>query len=1125
MPRLSLRLFGPPRLELDGAPVETDRRKALALLAYLAVTGQSHSRETLAALFWPEYDQSHAFAYLRRTLWEINQMVGEGWVLADREEVSLNPDARQAVWLDVAQFKSLLAECRKASRGNVAPCAACLTPLTEAAALYQDHLLAGFSLKDTPAFDDWLFFEAEGLRRDLASALETLVRCHCEQGDADAAIPFARRWLALDPLNEATHRQLMRVYEQAGQHAAALRQYQECARILQEELGAEPQPETTALFERLRVGEAASPARPTLPPAPSPAPFDNLPPWPTPFIGRADELAEIAALLGNANCRLLTLTGPGGAGKTRLAVKAAEAHLSAFSHGMYFVPLAPLEDPAFIISTIADAIGFSFFSQTAADDQPMQKRQLLNFLSAKQMLLVLDNFEHLTSAASLLTEILQAAPQVKILATSRERFNLQEEWVLAIGGMRTPAPGTAEDVEAYSAVQLFAHNARKAVVGFTLGEAERPFVIRICHLVEGLPLGLELASAWVKTLSCREIAEEIERSLDFLTTPLRDVPERHQSLRAVFEHSWSLLTVQEQNAFRRLSVMSGGFGREAALAIAGATLPMLAALVDKSLLYRNAAGRYEMHQVLRQYAAEKLDATPENKTQTLARHSAFYADFMRARERSLRRHGQKQALEQITAEIENIRAGFRWAVAQGDAAGVDAYLDALFEFYEIHSRFQEAEEVFGQALAALQPKAEVDVEWAVVVSKLLARHGWFCFRLGRVALGSDRVRQSLVSLRRLAAGSHQEVERARRELARVNLIALAWLAFGVVMDAAEAESVAQESLAYCRAQNDTWGIAQLSLYFGWQAQARGDFGEARRLFLESLAMYRAIGDDSGAVFALNTLGELLHHIGEYVEARQCYQDGLALARELGDRWAISLSLDYSGFVARRMGDYAEARRQHEESLAISREIGDQLGVAGSLDNLGIVAYETGNYLEAQRLFGEGLALRHEAGQVWSIAISLQHMGAAALALGDYTQAERALQESLDLHMQLQDSVDAVQARNLLGDVRLAQGNPPEAIAYYRQALRHAVQAHYFSEALRSLTGLATSFAQSGESARAVELLAIILRHPGSDYFTRAAASRLLEETAGSLSAEALAEAEARGQANTLEAMLATVERG
>ncbi|HET7089904.1 MAG TPA: tetratricopeptide repeat protein [Anaerolineae bacterium] len=1115
MSRLTLYLFGPPRLELDGAPVAIDRRKALALLVYLAVTRQSHSRESLAALFWPDYDQSRAYAYLRRTLWEINQALGEGWVMADRETVGLNPavdpssDSGQALWLDVARFRNLIAERRKHGQG----CAAGLSLLTEAVELYQNHFLAGFNLKDAPDFDEWVFFEAEGLRRDLAGALETLARCLSEQGDTEASISYARRWLALDTLNEAAHRQLMGLYEQAGQHNAALRQYQECTRILHEELGAIPQAETTALYERIKADggrtkeEGKKPASSLIPHPPSLR--HNLPPQPTPFIGRADELGQIAALLSNPDCRLLTLIGPGGAGKTRVALQAAGAQLAAFSDGAFFAPLASVGDPAFVVSAIADAVGFSFCSPSTAADQPTQKRQLLNFLSQKHMLLALDNFEHLLPAASLLTDILQAAPRVKIVATSRERLNLQDEWVLTIAGMRVPASDAQEDAQAYSSVQLFVQNARKAVVGFMLTEKERPSVVRICQLVEGLPLGLELAAAWVKLLSCRDIAEEIERSLDFLATTLRDVPERHQSLRAVFESSWNLLGAPEQDAFRRLSAFRGGFQREAALAVAGATLPVLAALVDKSLLYRRDADRYELHEVLRQYAAEKLDAAPDDKAQTLARHSAAYAGLVYARLAPLYGRGQKQALEQIAAEIENIQAGWRWAVTQRDAVRAEEYLEGLFRFYDARSRFQEAEELSRQALAAFPHGDDSSEDETAIAGQLLGWHSHFCYQTGRLALASDHMRQALACVRRLGP-------RHRHALAFVNLLAIYWQGIDTTIDAAEARRMARDNLAYYRAQHNCWGIAQMLIILAWEAEWQGSRSRAKRLYRQALKIQREIGDDLGAARALNWLGELQHHIGEYAEARQSYQASLDLSREFDDRWAMSQSLDYSGYVARRMGDHAEARRRHEESLAISTEIGDRLGIAGSLDNLGLVACDTGDFAEAERLFQEGLALRREAGHAWSIAISLDHLAGVALASGDLARAEQALHESLAL------DPESLSALSRLGELRAAQGNLLEAREHYRRVLEMARQGQEWPVVLEALTGIAALHAQAGEGARAAELLAFIGHQPASDYATRTKARRLLDEVSAQLTPEALAEAEARGRAGTLEAMLATV---
>jgi predicted ATPase len=334
----------------------------------------------------------------------------------------------------------------------------------------------------------------------------------------------------------------------------------------------------------------------------------NLPPQPTPFIGREYEISQITALLAEPTCRLLTLVGPGGIGKTRLALEAAGLQRSAFAQGAYLVPLQPLSSPEFIVPAIAETLHFQFYSV----DDP--KHQLLDYLRDRSLLLVMDNFEHLLNSAQLISEILAFAPDVKVLATSRERLNLLEEWVLDVQGLSAPANETETEILDYDAVQLFLQSAQRIQVGFTLTDAQKPAVARICHLVGGMPLGLELAAAWVRALACEEIADEIERGLDLLATSARNVEPRHRTMRIVLDHSWNLLTNIERDVFQRLSVFKGGFRKEAAQNVTGTSIQTLSALVDKSLIRVSANGRYEQHELLWQYAREKLTESDDGKT-------------------------------------------------------------------------------------------------------------------------------------------------------------------------------------------------------------------------------------------------------------------------------------------------------------------------------------------------------------------------------------------------------------------------------------------------------------------------------------------------------------------------------
>lgn len=398
-------------------------------------------------------------------------------------------------------------------------------------------------------------------------------------------------------------------------------------------------------------------------PIPFPHPKTTLPIPPTPIIGREDELGGISHLLANADCRLISLIGPGGIGKTRLGIEFATRQRGLFPDGVHFVPLASVNSAGSIVPAIADAFAFSF----SGPSDP--KEQLFDHLShtiRNSALLVLDNLEHLLAqspaAADLVAEILQRIPTVRILCTSRERLNLQGEWTFDLRGLIIPPPDAADDIEQFSAAAMFVQAARRTSARFQLSEADRPHLFRICRLLEGIPLALELAAAWVGVLSCEEIAREIESNIDFLTTSMRNVPERHRSLRATFDHSWRLLTDEERDILSRLSIFHSGFDRSAAANVSGATLPVLSSLVSKSLMRRTEAGRYDLHEVIRQYASEHLEADPARCDETCARHCEYYMKFAAEHETKLKSAAQQESMRELTVELDNLRAAWMWGV-------------------------------------------------------------------------------------------------------------------------------------------------------------------------------------------------------------------------------------------------------------------------------------------------------------------------------------------------------------------------------------------------------------------------------------------------------------------------------
>ena len=433
MPTLSVTLFGVPRIERDGAAVTVKRRKSLALLAYLAVTRQPHGRDALATLLWPDAAAERARAGLRRTLVDLNAALGKGWLDADGDQVAL-----RAEWVCRSMWNGFMLPSHRSPSTAIHLtdlCDACLAHLAEAADLYTADFLAGFTLEDAAGFDDWQTFQSESLRLELAGVLEKLAQGLAGRQQWEAAISHARRWLALDPLNEPAHRLLMQLHAWAGDRAAAVRQYQECVRVMQEELGIEPETETAALVEAIRCTAAGLPSAPPLPG--SPAPVHNLLSDPTPFVGREPELAQVAERLADPACRLLTVIGPGGMGKTRLAIQAARRQTDVFAHGVWFVDLAPVSAADFLAAAIVRALPIS------ASRRQRTGPQLTAFLRDKHLLLVLDNFEHLSVEGSapcygLLPNLLAGAPRVKLLVTSRVRLNLREEWLAPLEGLETP---------------------------------------------------------------------------------------------------------------------------------------------------------------------------------------------------------------------------------------------------------------------------------------------------------------------------------------------------------------------------------------------------------------------------------------------------------------------------------------------------------------------------------------------------------------------------------------------------------------------------------------------------------------------------------------------------------------
>lgn len=673
------------------------------------------------------------------------------------------------------------------------------------------------------------------------------------------------------------------------------------------------------LLNRSGLDEQPPAASPPVPPLPR----NNLPAQVSSFIGRRRERTAVRQALEKS--RLLTLTGIGGSGKTRLALAVALELLPNFGDGVYFVPLAPVLAPDGILRAIAEHLYFQF----DVGSEPLP--QLLSYLHQKSLLLVLDNFDHLIAGAGLITELLQAAPAVKILVTSRERLNLDGELTYSVSGMALP--DASEDATLSESVQLFIERAQSASPALDWKPDMLRTAARICHLVDGMPLGIELAATWMDTLSPHEIAVEIEHNLDILEARRHDIPESQRSIRAAFDQSWRLLERAQQAAFMRLSVFRGGFTREAGEAVAGVRLRTLQALVNKSLLRRNPhTRRYEFHELLRHYAEEQLEASGEAGMFHEV-HAAFFAEFMAERWPCLKNHRQKAAVQEVEADIENVRAAWQYCISVGDVSRLSLFLHTLWAVYDIRGWYLAGIELFEQGIQVMRAsdteEAQAGLGW------LLAAAGMYCVsgeahnRSASVPAPSWMAEYGLYIVRGDARRgfilAQEGVDILKRlnhtgEMLIIPLMSL-FITSCLLDEAGVPLQTAQECLEVATRINDQWAIARARQLLAVRAIGEANYGEAERLAHEALATFDASGDNwSKSVLCTEVLGLLAIRLRQFDTAKVWIQHGLKAAEEIDFKYAIQTAYWQLGFVATLEEKYAEAGAYWKQAFEVADQI-------------------------------------------------------------------------------------------------------------------------------------------------------------------------------------------------------------
>lgn len=995
--------------------------KVCALLAYLAVEAdRPHRREQLVGLLWPESPEQIARHNLRQALFNLRLATGDHtakppFLFITHDTIQFNSASDYS--LDLAQFNTYFYTCEEHLSSCKEDCSIRAARLEEMLKLYRGEFLKQLFLEDGAEFEEWTLALRENLHQRALEAHSYLANYYELHRDFQAARRHAERQLELDPWREEAQRQMMRALALDGQRSAALTQFETCKRVLAEELDVEPSAETHELYEQIRLGTLQ--LKTDLLPSVSSTPTHNLPVQLTPFIGRELDLDQVGTLMADPECRCITLVGPGGIGKTRLAVQAAADHLNEFTHGAAFVPLAPVGSIAGVIPAIANAVNFAFYGPSDPKDH------LLSYLREKQMLLILDNVEHLLiedarheNIASLLIEILQNAPGVKLLVTSREALNLQGEWLFEVRGLAFPGTEQTEGFDEFDALALFVQRARRASPKFRLGEENRAEVASICRLVEGMPLAIELAATWMRLLSPAEIAVEIKDSVDFLSASVRDLPERHRSMRVVFDHSWQMLSLDEQQVLSQLSVFRGGFQRQAAEQVAGASLSILSTLVNRTLLRRSAAGRYDLHELVCQYSAAQLSTDPQAKTAVRGRHYAFYLALVEAAEQELKGSNQVEWLGWLEQDHDNLRAALEWALEK----------DGLTQDEDQRSL------------------------------KLAAALRWFWRMRGHFHEGCNWLTEAL------------RLFPEKRTAARASALLGMSLLVNALGDLGAARAPAEESAAIYRELGLQEGLAETYIIEGltllWQGNANQGLARTRA----ALEIHRKQGDRWGEAHALYRLGSYLADYNGDPAGRAMLEESAKILEGLGEKYLYTSVLISLGIIDLSHGDYAAAKPSFERGLAATREIRHPWGIADALTNLGCLFRIRGDYASAQSHFEKALQVYQEHGRnIWETDVYCA-LAENAIAQGDFSSARVHLQSASDLVESSENKWLQVLVRYFQGLLAFHEGDAAQAAVLLVETTALAREGQFKPDLARSLLTMGRVRIWQGELVQADELL-------------------------------------------------------
>ena len=916
---LEVRLLGKFEVKRDGKPITIPSRPAQSLFAYLILSaGISHRREKLAGLLWPDSPEETARDNLRHALWRTRKALPASqkpkveYLLADDLSITFNASAEY--WLDVSALDQI-AENASADE------------LISVLSAYQGELLPGF-------YDEWVMLEREHIDAVFEHKMARLMSVLQDDKRWLDILEWGERWIKLGQKPEPAYRALMSAHAAKGDMSKVAATFERCVKSLKE-FGFEPSEQTRNLYESLKARKESIETESTVAEREKRKESlkTNLPIPLTSFIGREREIEEARRLFSTT--RLLTLTGPGGIGKTRLAIHVAKDLLPSYKDAVWWGELAPGIDQRLVPQAIAQVLGIRETRNQSLTET------LKSFLREKQLLLILDNCEHLiATCAQLAEDLLTHCAHLKILATSREALGITGETTLQVPALSFPVlahVSQMHNLKEFESIQLFAERAAAVHPNLALTQSNAFAIMQICQRLDGIPLAIELAAARSKVFTLDEIATRLDDRFTLLSQGSRTALPRHQTLRALIEWSYDLLSEKECVLWRRLSVFVGGWILEAADSVCTdhnlpqtQVLELLSSLVDKSIVIveeHGGATRYRMLETIRQYGQEKLQLAGEHN-KVLMHHLSFFLSFAENATSKLLTVEQKKWFAVLDLEYGNLWSALEWAM---EAHPVNALRLAttLGQYWEVRGYIGEGRTAIERALQET-PDAPKEIR-----SESLRWQGKFVARQG---------------------------------------------------DYSRAKELLEESLKLARELGDKRGIAKSLHNSGMVFSLQGDYSAAKISYEGCLALSKDIGDKREMAAATTSLGNVANYMGDYETARRYQEESVTLFRELGDKFGFFIALNNLGFVLERQGDNSTAKRYYEESIATAYELGEKNLVAYALNGLAHLLYLENDSVEANHNYRESLLVSQEIGEKRCIAYCLE--GFAKLAL-QYKNAERA----------------------------------------------------------------------------------------------------------------------------------------